>query len=902
MSSPEKQEVGRELQPLISQCSQSLAIPETDFVSQHPVCPDDQIVTLDPPSHKTALPEDAGSGRQLVTESPVIAQAPRGSSESLRPNSPKSKLPVDEITKAKSVDDTTLQAQECSSHKASGPHALEIAEEIRRPSISGTECTDTSDKIQEVHVRNGVQPNALVECSAGDTAAAVTTVSITDSPAEVTLMGCHISSTKPAQSNPRIENLPRLALLDLPFLGITPLNQDNSERRQTLGGIQDIPHSTAGAMRSSDEQDLHKTSQVARICQSPRQGLFPSPEASVLKVAVSGTSSAQGDDGADVDDEVTFIVSVPRRRKKKKRTELSANKLAEELVGRTNSVAMQEKNSESPGPRCSTPASTRCPSIHQPSPITDRQKATPVDASVGSLLPASPRTAPQIAQISQVSQGSLQFDDLGASGPVPKAAINVENSVPVLTGRAGAIDEAAPAKRKLVQSNGQENGIQENESPMKRAKIVNEQQGQDRSAVSPVNHGHKEISTSVIGCATTLKTPSATSLNMGSSSPGNSNLQLHGNDASNLVTPSLNSRNQTAGSSNGAVSPRSAQADDVRTPVIGCISVQTNMRDVRRKPSLYSIPVWSSTPISSCTTSSQITTAGASSITRTINPHSSAPVQIPVSQHAQRSTSNNSISSTASSQSPSSAQLRTGNSQAFFIPRSLDNQGRSAQPPGAQTVYAISAWPPNQRFLTAGQQVQQGFPSQSQHFTFTSQEWARIQAAKNSDSQQRNSGIAISPQMRRAESLPQTSSSQTASQTADQSQPPSPNLLVDIAQTCQAIFPFARIAERHNQPVKKVFDAFSAVIQIPLLQCAADRRRNGKLGTARLKKFREVSKAVNEQHEKERKAEKQGAKMRNELAEPPAKRPKGRPPKSAAAKGLLGMALANSQKNAGGSK
>ncbi len=72
----------------------------------------------------------------------------------------------------------------------------------------------------------------------------------------------------------------------------------------------------------------------------------------------------------------------------------------------------------------------------------------------------------------------------------------------------------------------------------------------------------------------------------------------------------------------------------------------------------------------------------------------------------------------------------------------------------------------------------------------------------------------------------------------------SPNMLVDIAQTCQDNFPFALIAKRHNKSIQKVFDTFSAVIQLPLLRSAVDARRPGKLGSLRMKEFRAMKKAA----------------------------------------------------------
>ncbi|KAI1351515.1 hypothetical protein F5Y01DRAFT_121645 [Xylaria sp. FL0043] len=71
---------------------------------------------------------------------------------------------------------------------------------------------------------------------------------------------------------------------------------------------------------------------------------------------------------------------------------------------------------------------------------------------------------------------------------------------------------------------------------------------------------------------------------------------------------------------------------------------------------------------------------------------------------------------------------------------------------------------------------------------------------------------------------------------------PSPNLIVDVAETCQEKFPFAEVATRHNVPVDKVFDVFAAIIQVPLLRCPTDRRRAGRLATARIKEYNKAKK------------------------------------------------------------
>ncbi|KAA8569890.1 hypothetical protein EYC84_002233 [Monilinia fructicola] len=83
----------------------------------------------------------------------------------------------------------------------------------------------------------------------------------------------------------------------------------------------------------------------------------------------------------------------------------------------------------------------------------------------------------------------------------------------------------------------------------------------------------------------------------------------------------------------------------------------------------------------------------------------------------------------------------------------------------------------------------------------------------------------------------------------------SPNLIIDIAQTSQETFPFAAVAARHNKPIQKVFDTFSAIIQLPLLKQAADGRRHGPLGSERMRQYREAKRAM-EKANKERAKEK----------------------------------------------
>lgn len=68
------------------------------------------------------------------------------------------------------------------------------------------------------------------------------------------------------------------------------------------------------------------------------------------------------------------------------------------------------------------------------------------------------------------------------------------------------------------------------------------------------------------------------------------------------------------------------------------------------------------------------------------------------------------------------------------------------------------------------------------------------------------------------------------------------NLLVDVAETVGEIFPFEEVARRHGVLPRKVVEALAAVVQVPLLRCATDKRRAGKLGGERMREYREARK------------------------------------------------------------
>ncbi|KAK7956157.1 uncharacterized protein PG986_005379 [Apiospora aurea] len=75
---------------------------------------------------------------------------------------------------------------------------------------------------------------------------------------------------------------------------------------------------------------------------------------------------------------------------------------------------------------------------------------------------------------------------------------------------------------------------------------------------------------------------------------------------------------------------------------------------------------------------------------------------------------------------------------------------------------------------------------------------------------------------------------------------PSPNLIADVAETCQEKFPFEEVAKRHDTTVEKVADVFAAIIQVPLLRCPKDRRRAGRLAHERVKEYNKTKRELQE--------------------------------------------------------
>lgn len=63
------------------------------------------------------------------------------------------------------------------------------------------------------------------------------------------------------------------------------------------------------------------------------------------------------------------------------------------------------------------------------------------------------------------------------------------------------------------------------------------------------------------------------------------------------------------------------------------------------------------------------------------------------------------------------------------------------------------------------------------------------------------------------------------------------HIIVDIADTAMEVFPFSKIAMRHNLSIDKVRNIFEAVVAVPFLRVPADKRRAGKIGQERVKGY-----------------------------------------------------------------
>ncbi|SPO05873.1 uncharacterized protein DNG_08562 [Cephalotrichum gorgonifer] len=76
---------------------------------------------------------------------------------------------------------------------------------------------------------------------------------------------------------------------------------------------------------------------------------------------------------------------------------------------------------------------------------------------------------------------------------------------------------------------------------------------------------------------------------------------------------------------------------------------------------------------------------------------------------------------------------------------------------------------------------------------------------------------------------------------------PGKHIIVDIADTAMEVFPFAKVAKRHNVAIDKVRNIFDAVVAVPFLRVPTDKRRAGKVGQERVKKYLMVKKDLKKQ-------------------------------------------------------
>ena len=105
------------------------------------------------------------------------------------------------------------------------------------------------------------------------------------------------------------------------------------------------------------------------------------------------------------------------------------------------------------------------------------------------------------------------------------------------------------------------------------------------------------------------------------------------------------------------------------------------------------------------------------------------------------------------------------------------------------------------------------------------------------------------PQARRITNMPnQTTPPGPEPRTSPQQIPPTrkfphqepsagKHIIVDIADTAMEVFPFSKVAKRHNVSVDKVRNIFEAVVAVPFLRVPADKRRAGKVGQERVKGY-----------------------------------------------------------------
>jgi len=97
-------------------------------------------------------------------------------------------------------------------------------------------------------------------------------------------------------------------------------------------------------------------------------------------------------------------------------------------------------------------------------------------------------------------------------------------------------------------------------------------------------------------------------------------------------------------------------------------------------------------------------------------------------------------------------------------------------------------------------------------------------------------------------SKPQAHQTQPPRKFAHQEPSAGKHIIVDIADTAMEAFPFGKVAKRHQVSVDKVRNIFEAVVAIPFLRIPADKRRAGKIGQDRVKKYVMTKKDLEKQN------------------------------------------------------
>lgn len=173
----------------------------------------------------------------------------------------------------------------------------------------------------------------------------------------------------------------------------------------------------------------------------------------------------------------------------------------------------------------------------------------------------------------------------------------------------------------------------------------------------------------------------------------------------------------------------------------------------------------------------------------------------------------------------------------FQVPMQIQRPAQGAATPTSATG------PKNEVSLT----TKQASPAPMAHFTLrTSQHMLPRHAESRNLTQQPMMAPETAASLHSSPPLPAShvpaQTSHVPSQQRESPRVSSPNLIVDIAETCEAVFPWDEVAKRHGVPQQRVVETFSAIIQLPLLRCATDMKCHGKLATNRPREYTKARK------------------------------------------------------------